>query len=132
MKKLAPPRGATATDPAASWPRPAPARNPGSAALLELFGHKASCADLSNAGLVASCDCTPGPMQDPAVAIGVVVHHARMGMAQRAPLPALIVELLTHHVEAGDPACIIVAEWLERIGRLTLPIASVRRRRIRR
>lgn len=80
---------------------------------------------------MASCDCKPGPMQDPAVAIGVVMHYARLGMAQRAPLPPLILELLAHHVDAGDAACIMVAEWLDRSGRMNLPTLAVLRRRIR-
>lgn len=100
-----------------------------SAALLELLGHKPACAALSTKGLVASCDCTPTKLHDPAIVIGVVMHYARLAMSQRTALPTVIVELLTLHVEAGDPACIMVASWLDQSGLLDLPI-SVRRRRI--
>jgi len=70
-------------------------------------------------------------MQDPAIAIGVVIHFARLAMAQRAGLPTLIAELLTTHLEAGDPACIMVAEWLERSGLIELPVRYARGRRVR-
>ena len=103
----------------------------GSPELLELLGHTPSCVHLSKAGLVASCDCKPGRMQDPAIAIGVVIHFARLAMAQRAGLPTLITELLTTHLEAGDPACIMVAEWLDRSGLIELPVTYARGRRIR-
>lgn len=106
-------------------------RKPGSAALLELLGHTPSCAELSRAGLVASCDCKRGSMHDPAVVVGVVMHYARLALAQRAALPTVIVELLTHHVQAGDPACIMVADFLDRSGILDLPLAAVLRWRIR-
>ena len=125
------PASAAPTSPALPMSTIAPSRKSGSAALLELFGHKPSCAELSRAGLVASCDCKPSPMHDPAVVVGVVMHYARLAMAQRAALPTLIVELLTVHVEAGDPACVMVAEWLDRSGLLDLPIPSVPGRRIR-
>src|SRR5690606_22155716 len=103
-------------------------RKTGSPALLELLGHTPSCVHLSKAGLVASCDCKLGQMQDPAIAIGVVIHFARLAMAQRAGLPTLIAELLTIHLEAGDPACIMVAEWLERSGLIELPMTYARGR----
>ena len=103
----------------------------GSPELLGLLGHTPSCIALSKAGLVASCDCKPGRMQDPAIAIGVVIHFARLAMAQRAGLPTLITELLTTHLEAGDPACIMVAEWLDRSGLIELPVTYARGRRIR-
>ena len=106
-------------------------RKAGSPELLELLGHTSSCIGLSKAGLVASCDCKPSQMQDPAIAIGVVIHFARLAMAQRAGLPTLITELLTTHLEAGDPACIMVAEWLERSGLIELPMTYARSRRIR-
>lgn len=125
------PASATATDPTPPVSTIALSGKRGSPALLELLGHKPSCAKLSKAGLVVSCDCKRSQMHDPAIAIGVVMHYARLALSQRATLPTLIVELLTHHVEAGDPACILVAEWLDQSGLLGLPITSVRGQRIR-
>lgn len=125
------PASTVATEPALPASTITPLRRPGSAALLELLGHTPSCAELSRAGLVASCDCRRGPMQDPAVVVGVVMHYARIAMAQRAALPPVIVELLTHHVSAGDPTCIMVADFLDRSGILDLPTAPVPGRRIR-
>lgn len=131
MQGAALPASAAAPNPAFQVSTITPVRKTGSAALLELFGHTPSCVELSTSGLVASCDCTPSAMHDPAVVIGVVMHYARLAMAQRAALPTLIVELLTVHVEAGDPACIMVASWLDRSGLLDLPLPSVTGRRIR-
>lgn len=125
------PTSAAATDPAVPLSTIALQQKPGSAALLELLGHTPFCAKLSRAGLVACCDCRRGPMQDPAIVVGVVMHYAKLALSQRAALPTVIVELLTHHVEAGDPACIMVADFLDRSGILDLPVASALRRRIR-
>lgn len=119
------PASAAALDPTMPVSTIVPSRQPGSAALLGLLGHTPSCIALSSEGLVSSCDCRLSRLHDPSIVIGVVMHYARLAMAQRAALPTLIVELLTHHVDAGDPACIMVAEWLDRSGLLDLPIPSV-------
>lgn len=106
----------------------APTVRPGKATaslpLLMLLGHSESCAALRRAGAIASCDCRIKPMEDPAVAVGLAVHFARISMAQRAALPAVIIELLARRVEEGDPACVMVAEWLETAGLLNLKILS--------
>jgi hypothetical protein len=88
--------------------------------LLMLLGHSESCATLRRAGAIVSCDCRTKPMEDPAVAVGMAVHFARISMAQRVALPAVIIELLARRVEEGDPACVMVAEWLETAGLLNL------------
>jgi hypothetical protein len=59
-------------------------------------------------------------MEDPAVAVGLAVHFARISMAQRLALPDAIIELLAHRVEEGDAACMMVAEWLETAGLVSL------------
>lgn len=87
-----------------------------SANLLRLKGHRSSCVALRKSGQVASCDCRRTPFDDPAFAVAMVVHHARMAMAQRAPLPLVILELLSQRLNEGDPACRVVANWLERCG----------------
>jgi hypothetical protein len=92
--------------------------------LLMLLGHSESCATLRRTGAIASCDCRIKPMEDPAVAVGLAVHFARISLAQRVALPAVIVELLARRVEEGDPACVMVAEWLETAGLLNLKILS--------
>lgn len=111
--------------PSASTPLPIaptikPARSTASLPLLMLIGHRESCAELRRAGAVASCDCGIKPMEDPAVAVGLAVHFARISLAQRVALPAAIIELLARRVEEGDAACIMVAEWLDASGLLKL------------
>ena len=59
-------------------------------------------------------------MEDPAVAVGLAVHFARISLAQRVALPEVIIELLARRVEEGDAACVMVAEWLETTGLLKL------------
>ncbi len=88
--------------------------------LLTLLGHRRSCAGLRRAGHIASCDCRIKPMEDPAVTVGLAIHFARMSLAQRSPLPPVIIELLARLVEEGDPACVMVADWLETCGLLYL------------
>ncbi|MFU0504608.1 hypothetical protein [Pseudaminobacter sp. NGMCC 1.201702] len=88
--------------------------------LLMLLGHRESCATLRRAGAIASCDCRTKPMEDPAVAVGLAVHFARISLAQRVALPEVIIELLARRVEEGDAACMMVAEWLETAGLLKL------------
>jgi hypothetical protein len=87
-----------------------------SANLLRLKGHSPGCVALRKSGEIASCDCRSTPFDDPAFAVAMVVHHARMAMAQRAPLPLVILELLSQRLNEGDPACKVVASWLERCG----------------
>ena len=68
-------------------------------------------------------------MEDPAVTVGLAIHFARISLAQRAPLPPVIIELLARRVEEGDPACVMVAEWLETCGLLHLkPLTRSKRR----
>jgi hypothetical protein len=50
-------------------------------------------------------------MEDPAATVGLAIHYARMSLAQRAPLPPVIIELLARRVEEGDPACVMVVAF---------------------
>lgn len=97
--------------------------------LLTLLGHSESCARLRRAGGIVSCDCRIKAMEDPAITVGLAIHFARISLAQRAPLPAVIIELLARRVEEGDPACVMVAEWLETCGLLDLKPLSCSKRR---
>ncbi len=66
-------------------------------------------------------------IDDPAVTVAMVVHYARMAMVQRSPLPSALMELLALRLNEGDPACKVVANWLERCGLIrvnTLPLTS--------
>lgn len=103
---------------------PAPTIRPSKATaslpLLMLIGHSESCATLRRAGAIASCDCRTKPMEDPAVAVGLAVHFARISLSQRVALPDVIIELLARRVEEGDAACMMVAEWLETAGLVNL------------
>ncbi|AID30402.1 MULTISPECIES: hypothetical protein [unclassified Mesorhizobium] len=68
-------------------------------------------------------------MEDPAVTVGLVIHYARISLAQRVPIPTVIIELLTRRIEEGDPACIMVAEWCDASGLLNLkPLTRSKRR----
>ncbi|MET3791903.1 hypothetical protein [Aquamicrobium terrae] len=104
--------------------KPGPTIRPGKATaslpLLMLIGHSESCATLRRAGAIASCDCRIKPMEDPAVAVGLAVHFARISLSQRVALPDVIIELLARRVEEGDAACMMVAEWLETAGLVNL------------
>jgi len=103
----------------------------GSPELLELLGHRPACVELSRAGLVASCDCPPSRLHDPAIVVGVVMHYARIALAQQAALPTVVVELLMLHVHAGDSACIMVADLLARNGLIDQPLLPRFGKRIR-
>lgn len=106
-----------------------PSKAKASKQLLTLLGHNESCARLRRAGGIASCDCRIKPMEDPAVTVGLAIHFARISLAQRTPLPPVIIELLARRVEEGDPACVMVAEWLETCGLLDLkPLLRSKRR----
>jgi len=110
-------------------PTVTPRKATASKQLLTLLGHSESCAGLRRTGGIASCDCRIKPMEDPAVTVGLAIHFARISLAQRAPLPAVIIELLARRVEEGDPACVMVAEWLETCGLLDLkPLPRSKRR----
>lgn len=110
-------------------PTVSPKKATASLPLLTLLGHRESCAVLRRAGRIASCDCRIKPMEDPAVTVGLAIHFARISLAQRAPLPPVIIELLARRVEEGDPACVMVAEWLDTCGLLDLkPLRGSKRR----
>ncbi|TPJ43474.1 hypothetical protein [Mesorhizobium sp. B2-6-5] len=91
-----------------------------SEALLGLLGHTESCLTLIRAGPIASCDCRTAHMEDPAIAVEVTRHYARIAIATGSPIPRVILELLTCHVMDANPACIESAEWLEATGLLDL------------
>ena len=59
-------------------------------------------------------------MEDPAVAVGLAVHFAKISLTQGVALPDVIIKLLARRVEEGDPACVVVAEWLETAGLVNL------------
>lgn len=127
---LRPPSPLASGGTTATWPSVEGFRV-GSRELLEALGHRPSCAALTNAGLVASCDCPPSRLHDPAIVVGVVMHYARIAMAQQAALPTVVVELLMLHVHAGDPACIMVADLLSRNGLIDQPLLPKFGKRIR-
>ncbi|MGY3331227.1 hypothetical protein ACVILI_004244 [Mesorhizobium sp. USDA 4775] len=119
------PASATHTVAPTVKPRKATASLP----LLMLLGHSESCAELRRAGGITACDCRIKPMEDPAVTVGLVIHYARISLAQRVPIPTVIIELLTRRIEEGDPACIMVAEWCDASGLLNLkPLTRSKRR----
>ncbi len=84
----------------------------GSDELQSVLGHSATCIALSRKGALSSCDCTRRPIEDPAVVISIVVQYVRISGNGKRPLPALVTELLSRQIEAGDPACRVIANWL--------------------
>ena len=117
----------------ASLPRPTirPVRSSISHDLLTYLGHSESCATLRRHGKVSSCDCRMKGFSDPAATVGLVIHFARMSLANRCAIPPVLIELLAQQVEAGDAACIMVAEWLDAMGLVEVKPLADRTRRIR-
>lgn len=118
--------------PAVGKPGPTirPIKATASLPLLMLIGHSESCATLRRAGAITSCDCRTKSMEDPAIAVGLAVHFARISLSQRVALPDVIIELLARRVEEGDAACTMVAEWLETAGLVNLKsLAPSRKKR---
>jgi len=100
-----------------AWQKPLARDGQGPArSLLGLLGHSAECAGLAMEGRIVSCGCRTRPMDDPAVAVGLVMHYARIAMTRRLPIPPAVIALLAQRVEEGDPACDMVAKWLEGSG----------------
>lgn len=110
-------------------PNVPPTRTTASVDLLKLIGHHESCARLQRAQSISSCDCRRGSMDDPSIAIGLVMHFARISLSQRVAIPAVIMELLTRHVERGDLACRMVVEWLDTSGLIHLKPSPRSKRR---
>lgn len=96
-------------------PRQGPVRS-----LLGLLGHSTECAGLAMEGRILSCGCRARPMDDPAVAVGLVMHYARIAMMRHLPIPSAVIVLLAQRVEEGDPACGMVAKWLDASGLLDI------------
>jgi hypothetical protein len=119
--------------PPASLPRPTirPVRSSISHDLLTYLGHSESCATLTRHGMVSSCDCRMKGFGDPAATVGLVIHFARMSLANRCAIPPVLIELLAQQVEAGDAACIMVAEWLDAMGLAEVKPLAGRTRRVR-
>lgn len=116
-----------------SLPRPTirPARSSVSHDLLTYLGHSESCATLRRHGMVSSCDCRMNGFGDPAATVGLVIHFARMSLANRCAIPPVLIELLAQQVEAGDAACIMVAEWLDAMGLAEVKPLAGHTRRVR-
>jgi hypothetical protein len=119
--------------PPASLPRPTvrPVRSAISHDLLTYLGHCESCATLRRHGMISSCDCRMKGFGDPAATVGLVIHFARMSLANRCAIPPVLIELLAQQVEAGDAACIMVAEWLDDLGLAEVRPLAGRTRRVR-
>lgn len=50
-------------------------------------------------------------MDDPAVVVGLVLHHARHGAARGLPMPASVKHALDRHVASGNAAARLVRDW---------------------
>lgn len=99
--------------------------------VLSAFGHDRRCRRRVRAGLAVTCACaTRQKVDDPAIVIGLALRFARTGMSHRLPLPHGIVEQLARHVGEGDPAAIMVWDWLARRGFVTARVLSRNERRL--
>jgi hypothetical protein len=104
-----------------AWQKPLAGDGQGPArSLLGLLGHSTECAGLAMEGRIVSCGCRTRPMNDPAVAVGLVMHYARIAMTRHLPIPPAVIVLLAQRVEEGDPACGMVAKWLDASGLLDI------------
>lgn len=52
------------------------------------------------------------PMDDPAVVIGLVLHHTKHNARRGLPIPPSLLRRLERHVAAGNPAARLVRDWL--------------------
>lgn len=86
--------------------------------LLGILGHGDACIARAKSGRPLSCSCRTRGMNDPAVAVALAMHFARQATLLGIPVPSGIIRLLGEHIEKGDPACLAVADWLERQGLL--------------
>jgi hypothetical protein len=93
-------------------------------ALLGMLGHSEACIALAKTGRTVSCDCRTSDMDDPAVAVGLAMHYARIATNRSLPIPAVVIELLALRVREGDPACRSVSEWLDQRGLLDIKYTS--------
>lgn len=50
-------------------------------------------------------------LDDPAVVVGLVLHHARHGGARNLPIPPSVQHALDRHVAAGSDAARLVRDW---------------------
>lgn len=50
-------------------------------------------------------------LDDPAVVVGLVLHHAKHGAARGLPIPASVQHALDRHVAAGSDAARLVRDW---------------------
>ena len=52
------------------------------------------------------------PLDDPAVVIGLVLHHAQHNTRRGLPIPPSLLRRLNRHIAAGNPAARLVRDWL--------------------
>ena len=52
------------------------------------------------------------PLDDPAVVIGLVLHHTKHNARRGLPIPPSLLRRLGRHVAAGNPAARLVRDWL--------------------
>ena len=95
--------------------------------LLDAAGHAAACIQRVKAGngLGCSCQTVPRPLDDAATAVGVAIRFAQIGAARQVPIPRSVLEALVRHVDARNPAAILVWEWIAGRGQV-LARADVR------
>ena len=98
--------------------------------LFAAFGHDEACRAAVRSGKVLGCRCgaakrtrksfaaseaaaasPPGLAGDAAPVIGLALRYARLLRPRRLPLPLGIARALVSHVDAGDPAAVVVWQW---------------------
>ena len=95
--------------------------------LLDAAGHGAVCIQRVKAGNGFGCCCqtVPRPLDDAPTAVGLALRFAQIGAARQVPIPRSVLEALVRHVDARNPAAILVWEWLAGRGQV-LARADVR------
>ena len=81
--------------------------------LLDAAGHGAACIQRVKAGNGFGCSCqtVPRPLDDAPTAVGLALRFAQIGAARQCR-SAQRTEALVRHVDARNPAAILVWEWL--------------------
>ncbi|MBY5336096.1 hypothetical protein HFO99_19515 [Rhizobium leguminosarum] len=49
---------------------------------------------------------------DPALIVGLALAFTRQGAGEAAAVPPMLLDRLCHHAWSGDPACLLVLDWL--------------------
>ncbi|KNY30627.1 hypothetical protein [Agrobacterium sp. SUL3] len=61
---------------------------------------------------------------DPALLIGLALGHVRQGDALTGIVPKMLIARLQAQADSGNPACLLLLDWLERRNNDLVPLSS--------